>query len=154
MFIQWFECFRVSYVPHRAPFCVLSSPGEHASATGHLFLWKARNISHQINWACTDYCHQAKWADLPQLQKSHGTGSTSRPMSPELIFHAPNNFRIPCLLFTTHYILSRQTSDITFASAASPDCRLQKDVTSMRLTDWYRWEPNRISSTCDKKKKK
>lgn len=40
----------------------------------------------------------------------------------------------------------------TFTSAASPDPRLHADVTSMRLTHLYRGEPNRIGSTCEKKK--
>lgn len=80
--------------------------------------------------------------------KSHMVwGRTSRPAAPffnvaELIFHAHNNF----------YILSQQTSDITFTSAASPDLRLHTDVTSMRLTDLYHGEPNRFGALCEKEK--
>lgn len=41
-------------------------------------------------------------------------------------------------------------SDITFTSAACPDLTLQTNITSMRLTDLYHGELNRIGSTWKK----
>lgn len=42
-----FKCFPVSYMQPTACHFVCSVHEEsHASAAGHLFLWKARNISH------------------------------------------------------------------------------------------------------------